>query len=236
MRDPANRRVRSAAGTDPAGWQWPEEFRGVWRGYPKYVDYVGSGGTSGQDWWLPANAVPSWLWAPGGTCPVGRQQIELTAGTATVSSRYFAGPVAADLNGDGWTEVIIGNLLANQVEVTNVLGWPATGWPRPVSGGVKGGAAPTSTAMGSRKCWWGQRTGLYMRGMATADRSRLAGHAARRFPDLCYARCGDLDGDGGLDVIVPVNDGKLYAIDAAGAIKHGWPVSMGDIVDLYAGS
>ncbi|MCA9917553.1 MAG: DUF11 domain-containing protein, partial [Anaerolineales bacterium] len=37
-------------------WVWPTELVGIWNGYPNYVAYVASGGTSNGDWFDLANA------------------------------------------------------------------------------------------------------------------------------------------------------------------------------------
>jgi len=215
------------------GWQWPEEFRGLWRGYPKYVDFVGSGGVTNPDWWQPQNADSAWLWSPGNGGMV-RADIPAAAGA---DSLYFAGAVAADLDGDGWNEVIIGNLLSNQVEVYNALRQPVRGWPQTVGGGVKSAAAVADldgdgfldivvgAADGMLYAW--RHTGRPLPGWPVSL------HAGFRV--LATPAIGDIDGDGGLDVVVPLTDGKLYAVDAAGAAKTGWPVSIGDVEDLYGG-
>ena len=50
-------------------WKWPIEFAGLWRGYPRYVDYFGSGGTTNQNWHNAGNSVPEWLWLNQGNGP-----------------------------------------------------------------------------------------------------------------------------------------------------------------------
>ena len=74
------------------------------------VGFVGSGSTVNQDWWKPEQAVQAWLWSPGNVAPL----LASTVYSAPISSRYFASPVAADLDGDGWNEVIVGNLIGKR--------------------------------------------------------------------------------------------------------------------------
>jgi LruC domain-containing protein len=230
------------AQTFAVGWRWPEEFTGIWRGYPQFAPYMGSGGAASTGWWQPENALAHWLWSPGAQASAyasgsaGAQAgSEDAASTATVLSRYFGGPVAADLNGDGWTEIIAGNLLANRVEVMNVLGGQVGGWPRPTGGGVK---APPAVADldgdGRLDILAGSETGEIYAWHANGQ--PLGGwpvvlHGGFRI--LATPAVGDIDADGALDVVVPAADGKLYALDAQGAPKAGWPVSIGDVADLY---
>ncbi len=236
VRDPSSPLVGydlPMAQTFMPGWQWPEEFRGLWRGYPRYVDFIGSGGATNPDWWLPQNADSNWLWRPGGGSVVRAS----TPAAAEADSLYFAGAVAADLDGDGWNEVIIGNLLSNQVEVYNALRLPVHGWPKAVGGGVKAAAAVADldgdgllevvagAANGMLYAW--RHSGEPLPGWPVSL------HAGFRV--LATPAIGDIDGDGGLDIVVPLTDGELYAVDATGAAKTGWPVSIGDVADLYGG-
>ena len=223
------------AQTFSAGWRWPEEFSGIWRGFPQYASYVGSGGTTNLDWWKPENSEPKWLWTPGANAAMLAAAADAAATTPIVTSRYFAGPVAADLNGDGWNEIIAGNLLANRVEVINVLGGQVVGWPQLVDGGVKSAALVTDLdADGQPEVLAGTESGqLYAwhyNGRAVAGWPVVL-HAGFRV--LATPAVGDLDGDGGSDIVVPVSDGKLYALDSAGNLRPGWPVSIGDVADLF---
>ena len=43
----------------------------------------------------------------------------------------------------------------------------------------------------------------------------------------------DIDGDNLLDVVVASSNGKLYAYNAQGQLKAGWPVTLGDAADKY---
>jgi hypothetical protein len=53
------------------------------------------------------------------------------------------------------------------------------------------------------------------------------------FRILASPAVADLDGDKVVDIVIPVANGKLYALDANGTIKSGWPVSIGDVEDKF---
>jgi hypothetical protein len=232
-----------------AGWRWPEEFRGIWQAFPQFAAYIGAGGATATDWWQPQNAVAQYLWSPGvqaaaaavpgvglelGGAGIGGERA-MTEAAAGSGARYFGGPVAADLDGDGWTEIIVGSLLANRVEVFNVLGGAVGSWPQAVNGGVK---APPAVADldgdGQLEILAGTEAGeLYA---WKHNGQRLGGWPVvlnGGFRILATPAVGDLDGDGSMEVIVPAADGKLYVLDAAGAGKSGWPASIGDVEDRY---
>lgn len=223
------------AQTFSPGWRWPEEYSGIWRGFPQFATFVGSGGTTNLDWWKAEYSDPKWLWTPGANAAMTAAKADTAVTTPIVTSRYFGGPVAADLNGDGWNEIIVGNLLANRVEVMNVLGGQVAGWPQFVDGGVKSAGLVTDLdADGKPEVLAGTESGqLYA--------WHYNGRAVQGWPVVLHAgfrvlatpAVGDLDGDGGTDIIVPVSDGKLYALDSAGNLRPGWPVSIGDVADLF---
>ena len=50
---------------------------------------------------------------------------------------------------------------------------------------------------------------------------------------LATPSVADLDNDNVLDIVTPLANGKVYAYDANGISKSGWPVSIGDVEDLY---
>ena len=219
------------AQTFQPGWQWPSEFSGIWRAYPSYVGYIGTGGVSNQDWWQAQNAASAWLWSP------GRSSVQHVpvSGEAPVTSRYFASPVVADLDGNGQAEIVIGNLLENRVEVYDVDRNPVAGWPQPVGGSIKAAAAVVDLdGDGLLEVVVGAADGkLYA---WRHDGQPLAGWPVTLNPGfrvLATPAVGDLDGDGVLDIVAPVANGKLYAVDANGVLKAGWPVSIGDVPDLY---
>ena len=215
------------------GWKWPIEFAGIWRGYPRYVNYFGSGGTSHQDWYSAAKSVPQWLWAYQGA---GTNAIEQdTAESVQPASRYFASPVTADLDGDGETEIIIGDLIANQIEVRSALGGNLPGWPQPVGAGIKAAAAVADldgngdleilvgAADGVLYAW--HHTGQPVTGWPVTVNSD--------FRILATPAVGDLDGNNTPEIVVPLANGLLYAYTSNGQPVPGWPVSIGGVQDQY---
>jgi LruC domain-containing protein len=214
------------------GWQWPVEFMGIWRGYEQYTNHIGSGKTDFVDWWRPENAKTQWIWTWGVTA-AGVQIFD----EAAPDSRYFAGAVAHDLNDDGNSEIIIGNLLKNQVEVSDSLLNPLPGWPQPVEGGIKAAAAIADLdgdgvdevlvgASDGRLYAW-HYNGTLVEGWPVM--------LNEGFRVLATPAVGDLDGDGSQDVVVPATDGQLYAFNATGVARSGWPISIGDVADQFGG-
>ncbi|MBM4458601.1 MAG: LruC domain-containing protein [Chloroflexi bacterium] len=219
------------AQTFSPGWKWPVETRGIWLGYPRYVDFITSGGTAAADWWATANADARWVWPPAAAAAAANGVIAPEA----VESRYFGGPVLADLDDDGKLDIIVGNLLKNQVEAYTTDLQPLAGWPQPVDGAVKAAVAVADldgdgkpevlagSAGGQLYAWHG-------------DGSPVAGWPVTldaSFRVLATPAIADLDGAGVADVVVPLANGKLYAFDAAGQLKVGWPVSLGDVADQF---
>lgn len=219
----------------PDGWIWPLEVTGIWRGYPEFARYIKTNGRSAKDWYLPKFMVRSWLW--GQAIPT-----ELPAAPATstsIESRYFAAPLLADLQGDGQPEVIIGNLIANRLEVYDTSLRPLPGWPQPLGGGVRAAAAVANLDSDSAlEILIGASDGkLYA---WNADGTPLSGWPIRLGiePDESYRilstpAVADLNGDTSPEIVVALSDGRLYALDAAGQKLPGWPISLGEVKDSY---
>ncbi|WP_165360674.1 FG-GAP-like repeat-containing protein [Candidatus Chloroploca sp. Khr17] len=221
----------------PEEWRWPQEFAGIWRGYPSFVPHITSGGTTALDWFSLARADMAWLW-PGA---IPRPNLAaINAAELEPDSRYFASPVTADLTGDGRPEVIIGNLLANQLEVYDERLRPLTGWPQTLGGGVRAAAAVADldgdqqleVLVGAED---GRLYAWHHDGTALAGWPISVGvELDTTYRILATPAVGDLDGDGQPEVVVPLSDGRLYAFNADGSPRPGWPVSIGEIRDAYA--
>jgi len=224
---------------DPT-WHWPEEFIGIWRGYPDYVLFKDSGGSANTGWFAPANADDQWLWLYGPT--TGRSAALGSLNEPETESRYFASPAVADLTGDGKQEIVIGNLLLNRVEVYDAFGRMQPGWPQAVGGSIKAGAVLADlTNDGLPEILVGATDGkLYA---FKADGSALPGwpvtveaatqQSGDAFRILATPAVANLDGDPAPEIVVPLSNGKLYAFHADGSPLAGWPVSLGDVAENY---
>ena len=118
-------------------WLWPQEFKGIWKVYPDYVQYATSDGATNAELVGSGHGhdQPS-------VCLAGRR-----AGSGR-ASRPWPAPLratlprrcSADLDNDGHNEIIIGNLVKWQLEVYNADGSRRAGWPQYLQAEVKGTA------------------------------------------------------------------------------------------------
>ena len=137
------------------------------------------GGTTNLDWYFEANRVDANLWSHSPFFILGQAARSMMSVNSNNDSRYFASPTVADLDGDGNPEIIMGNLLADRVEVYDKSGQML--WSQNVNGGVKAASA-----------------------------------------------VADLDPTTpGLEVLVPSEDGHIYAFHADGTAVANWPVRVG---------
>ncbi len=217
------------AQTFPAEWRWPEEFIGIWNGYPDYPGYINTGGTNNTDWNQLERAAGTHIW---GVDAAGNFTILSNSTQAEPTTRYYAAPVMADLDDNGTNEVIMGNLAANTLEVydldRNLL------WAKDVTAGVKTAAAvgnidgdsELEVLVGSLdgKVYAFNHDGTAVTGWPldpTGEGYRI----------LATPAIGNIDGDANAEVIIAAANGRLYAVEHDGTAK--WDASLGDVAEQF---
>jgi LruC domain-containing protein/uncharacterized repeat protein (TIGR01451 family) len=219
-----------------ARWKWPQEFLGLWRVYPDYTLFQLSDGFNNGQWWDPSLATTymEYAWQGGGMVAAA----EVDQALVNVS-RYYAAPVVADLDSDGEPEIIVGNLTRWQVEVYDSSGQLRADWPQLLRSGVKSAAAIGDlNGDGAADVLVGDLRG-YLHAF-DADGNALAGwpiktgiNAEADYRILAQPQIVDLDGDGQPEIVLALSDSRLYVYAANGALRSGWPVSLGDAPDIY---
>jgi len=220
-----------------ADWKWPQEFLGIWRVYPEYVKYATTAGAVSPNWWNP-DAAPTnlqYAWHA-----VDAPLLAADASWAdSLYTRYYASPVIADLDNDGKSEIIIGNLVQWRLEVYNSDGSVRSGWPQFLQSEVKAAANVADLdGDGQQEVVVGDTLGnLYA---FRPNGQKLAGwpikvgsDAQASYRILSRPAIADLTGDGLPEVIVALSDGRLYVYGANGAPVPGWPASIGEAADTF---
>ena len=218
------------------GWKWPQEFLGIWRVYPSYVDYATTSGFKAASWWdttqAPVNLDFAWHATGNLLNAAGMLWTDAT------SSRYYAAPLIADLDGDGTQEIVVGNLVRWQLEVYNADGTLRPGWPQVLKAEVKAaGAVADLDGDGKLEVVVGDTRGYLHAfrhdGQPLPGWPIKIGPADASYRILARPALADLTGDGRPEVILALSDGKLYVFGADGNLLPGWPVSIGDAADTY---
>ena len=221
--------------TFDVSWDWPIEFSAIWRGYPDYVNHIATGGTENLDWLDENNADTSYLWT---FSPLNRSYSRhwVISGATAVTSRYFAPPVVADLDGDGSQEVIIGNLVSNQVEVRNSA--QQLLWTRNVGGGVKVAVAVADlddnpadleilVPSEDGNLYAFHHDGSAVNGWAV----KVGGDSTTQFRVLSTPAVADIAGDSAPEIAVAGSNGRLYIFNQDGTLF--WERSIGSVLDSF---
>ena len=116
-------------------------------------------------------------------------------------------PTLADVEGRGELDVVTND--GGTIHVLRPDGTPAPGWP------VSTGPAPGHDPGGDDRYL---DTPAWSSGQVPQPED----------PVSTTPSVGDLDHDGGLDVVAATTNGRVWAWDGAGRVKPGFPVSIGD--------
>ncbi len=215
----------------PAQWRWPEEFIGIWKGYPDYTTYINTGGTANTNWNLLERARGEQLW---GVDADGNFTILGNAITAEPTTRYYANLVSADLDLDGEQEVIIGNYASNTLEVYSADGDLTPLWSRDVTADVKTEAVVTNldadeeleVLVGSMD---GKVYAYHHDGTPVSGWPVDVTGAGYRI--LARPAVANIDGDADMEIIVAAANGRLYVLEHTGAAK--WDASIGAVAEVF---
>jgi len=148
------------------------------------------------------------------------------AGTAFL---HYSTPAAADIDGDGMREIIVGTQ-ADSLFAFNEDGSRVPGFPVGLTGDISGAPAVGDVdddgdleivvfdAVGQLRVFHHDGSVLYTRWFVANE--GFFGPS----PAL-----GDMTGDGKLEVFIPDKNGNLYAINSLGNDLPGWPVTYSTI-------
>ncbi|MEM7539022.1 MAG: FG-GAP-like repeat-containing protein [Chloroflexota bacterium] len=192
-------------------WHWPEEFSNIWESYPRYVNFITTGGNAFADWFQSTQGVRDNLWLFGHRDPniglggEGRvtassrwssRSLDAPNAISQTRSRYVGGTVVTRLYQSGEQKdrffIIAGNITEERLEVFDETSHMVEGWPQPVIGGIKSAVTIVN-----------------------------------------------IDDDDDLEILVTsegdvedVNsDGLIYAFNPDGSLVDGWPVEVTDGTD-----
>ncbi|MEM7032517.1 MAG: FG-GAP-like repeat-containing protein, partial [Chloroflexota bacterium] len=121
-------------------WEWPRETKAIWTAYPRYANYIISGGTTDQAWYDYADDSYIWLhWQLAQRKVVTKEPFQRAPSKRTLHKNatnwpqqtdglLFSSPAVVDLDGDGQQEIIAGSqsgtLYVWQADGTALPNWP----------------------------------------------------------------------------------------------------------------
>ncbi len=207
------------------GWTWPLEFEGIWKAYPNFVDFMGTGFSQNRDWYTADNAFGPFLWNNRN----GRQPL-LPVTSEEIVSRYFASPVVADIDDDGTPEVIIGDLIGSKVSVFDInqnLIWSVN-----TDGGIRAEVVVRDIDFdGDVELIVGDESGklhAWHHDGSVVTNFPITVSSARLLASPAIA---DINDDAELDIVQVSTDGSMYVYDVQGTLL--WKAVLDSAADGF---
>lgn len=176
--------------------------------------------------WPPEFVTKIFVWKTDGTNVQGWPQQTAARFTCTNSTGVVAPPAVADIDGDGYPEIIAASLDKN-VYVWGANGQLKPGWPKATGGEIIAAPSIGKLASGAGS----QIVVSCMNGLVyawNADGTPLTGWPkSTGGPIESSSVISDIDQDSNSEIIACSTDGKVYVWNASGVSKPGWPVTTG---------
>lgn len=225
----------------PYNWRWPlEGGNPIWKAYTKVEDYIISGKTNFLDWYLTPDStkvwnrrvVPSYKFDPPGS-PGNKPDGIFNQSSYTLldtAGKFFASPKIADIDGDGFKEVMIGSL-ENKFYAYKHDGTILPGFPYTTTGMIKSSAA-IDLSGGNAKIYFGcDDKKLY--GIDKNGNNLPGFPVSTNGPIKSSPVVTDINFDKQNDIVVQSGDGFLYAYNSSGNIMSGFPVKYENSIDAF---
>ncbi|MGQ9602646.1 MAG: M6 family metalloprotease domain-containing protein [bacterium] len=159
----------------------------------------------------------------------------------TVAGVLPASPIVADIDGDGFVEIVVGCIGSDigtskgLVYAWDLDGTPINGFPVELQGGVRNKpAACDLDADGKQELIVATTSGYVY--VLTEDGRNYPG-----WPQIMPSKVsvspvvGDVDDDGFVEIICCGTDGSIYVWDENGRVQTGWPVNIGAKIIMTPG-
>ncbi|MDX1972297.1 MAG: LruC domain-containing protein, partial [Candidatus Sumerlaeia bacterium] len=212
----------------PVNWRHPFERTKVWVSHPLFVDYIFSGQTEYLDWAVDSTDSTR-LWPKDKSKDGAKLTEPLDA--VKVGIPITGSPVLADLNDNGVNEIVLG-LFDGSIRIYEFQDDSLTSRTvTPEGVGESKGSVLVANLDSDEELEMvrGDENGKLF--FLDTDGSLLTQPLQLQGTIKSTPVCGDINGDGVLDVVVQTGDGLLYAFNKSFLPLSGFPVNLGGTKD-----